>query len=63
MPATGPRSAVQAHPDVDGVLVLIDTFASGAVPFQGRKDIAIPEQMRVVTRYDGIRARSSRCRR
>nr|WP_079837622.1 substrate-binding domain-containing protein [Salmonella enterica] len=41
------------------VLVLIDTFASGAVRAFQEQDIAIPEQMRVVTRYDGIRARES----
>lgn len=50
---------LQEHPDVDGVLVLIDTFASGAVRAFQEQDIAIPEQMRVVTRYDGIRARES----
>lgn len=50
---------VQAHPDVDGVLVLIDTFASGAVRAFQEKAVTIPEQIRVVTRYDGIRARES----
>ncbi|MGG7125907.1 substrate-binding domain-containing protein, partial [Salmonella enterica] len=50
---------LQAHPDDDGVLVLIDTFACGAVRAFQEQDIAIPEQMRVVTRYDGIRARES----
>ncbi|EPN8134055.1 substrate-binding domain-containing protein [Salmonella enterica] len=53
------QQLLQAHPDVDGVLVLIDTFASGAVRAFQEQDIAIPEQMRVVTRYDGIRARES----
>ncbi|EHC31166.1 Putative lacI-family transcriptional regulator, partial [Salmonella enterica subsp. enterica serovar Alachua str. R6-377] len=52
------QQLLQAHPDVDGVLVLIDTFASGAVRAFQEQDIAIPEQMRVVTRYDGIRARA-----
>ncbi|CAM3409768.1 substrate-binding domain-containing protein [Salmonella bongori] len=49
----------QAHPDIDGVLVLIDTFASGAVRAFQEQAVAIPGQMRVVTRYDGIRARES----
>lgn len=50
---------LQTHPDVDGVLVLIDTFASGAVRAFREQAVAIPERMRVVTRYDGIRARES----
>ncbi|ECG8589923.1 LacI family DNA-binding transcriptional regulator [Salmonella enterica subsp. salamae] len=50
---------VQEHPDVDGVLVLIDTFASGAVRAFREQAVAIPEQIRVVTRYDGIRAREA----
>ncbi|MBJ4545116.1 substrate-binding domain-containing protein, partial [Salmonella enterica subsp. enterica serovar Typhimurium] len=53
------QQLLQAHPDVDGVLVLIDTFASGAVRAFQEQAVAIPERMRVVTRYDGIRARES----
>ncbi|MDI5422670.1 substrate-binding domain-containing protein, partial [Salmonella enterica subsp. enterica serovar Kentucky] len=53
------QQLLQAHPNVDGVLVLIDTFASGAVRAFQEQAVAIPERMRVVTRYDGIRARES----
>lgn len=53
------KQLLQEHPDVDGVLVLIDTFASGAVRAFQEMAVAIPGQMRLVTRYDGIRARES----
>ncbi len=39
--------------------IWIDTFASGAVRAFQEQAVAIPERMRVVTRYDGIRARES----
>ncbi len=51
---------LQAHPAVDGVLVLVDTFASGAVRAFHQAGIAIPQRMKIATRYDGIRARESR---
>lgn len=51
---------LQDDPAVDGVLVLVDTFASGAVRAFLETGTAIPERMRLVTRYDGIRARESR---
>ncbi|MCT4703671.1 substrate-binding domain-containing protein [Enterobacteriaceae bacterium H20N1] len=50
---------LQDDPEVDGVLVLVDTFASGAVRAFHETKTAIPERMRLVTRYDGIRARES----
>lgn len=53
------RQLRQEHPDVDGALVLIDTFASGAVRAFQEMAVAIPQQMRLATRYDGIRARES----
>ncbi len=40
------QQLLQAHPDVDGVLVLIDTFASGAV-----------RAFRTGSRYPGADAR------
>lgn len=50
---------LQDDPDVDGVLVLVDTFASGAVRALAETQTLIPERMRIATRYDGIRARES----
>jgi len=49
-----------SHPNVDAILVLIDTFATGVVKALLDNDIAIPQRIRIVTRYDGIRARESR---
>ncbi len=53
------RQLLQDDPEVDGLLVLVDTFASGAVRAFRETSTAIPERMRLVTRYDGIRARES----
>jgi DNA-binding LacI/PurR family transcriptional regulator len=53
------RRLVQDNPDVDGLLVLVDTFASGAVRAFHETATAIPQRMRLATRYDGIRARES----
>ncbi|MDI5424667.1 hypothetical protein MJM99_28885, partial [Salmonella enterica subsp. enterica serovar Kentucky] len=38
------QQLLQAHPNVDGVLVLIDTFASGAVRAFQEQAVAIPER-------------------
>lgn len=53
------RQMLQEYPEVNGVLVLVDTFASGAVRAFHDAAVAIPQQMRLTTRYDGIRARES----
>lgn len=50
---------LQEHPEVNGVLVVVDTFASGAVRAFHDASIAMPQRMRLATRYDGIRARES----
>lgn len=47
------------HPEVDGLLVLVDTFASGAVRAFRDAGVAIPDRIKIATRYDGIRARES----
>lgn len=60
--AAGYRAAcqmLQEHPEVNGVLVLVDTFASGCVRAFHNAAITMPQQMRLATRYDGIRARES----
>lgn len=53
------RQLLQDDPEVDGVLVLVDTFASGAVRALAETQTLIPGRMRIATRYDGIRARES----
>ncbi|HAT24291.1 MULTISPECIES: LacI family DNA-binding transcriptional regulator [Pantoea] len=51
---------LQDDPEVDGVLVLVDTFACGALRAFQETRISVPARMRIATRYDGIRARESR---
>ena len=49
-----------AHPDVDGLCALVDAFAVGAVQAVARAGKRVPHDIKVVTRYDGTRARSCR---
>ncbi|WP_028223042.1 LacI family DNA-binding transcriptional regulator [Paraburkholderia oxyphila] len=51
---------LQQHPQLDGLCALVDAFAVGAV--QGLADAGrrVPGDVRIATRYDGIRARSCR---
>lgn len=53
------KQCLSQHHDIDGVLVLIDTFATGVLKALREEEIAVPHQMRVATRYDGIRAREA----
>ena len=46
-------------PEVDGVCAMVDTFATGVVRAIHESGRAVPGDVRVVTRYDGIRARTS----
>lgn len=46
-------------PDVDGICALVDTFATGAVRAVRDSGRSLPRDVRVVTRYDGLRARTS----
>jgi DNA-binding LacI/PurR family transcriptional regulator len=50
--------ALRGTPEIDGVLVPVDALATGVM--QGLRDQgrAVPGDVRVVTRYDGLRARS-----
>ncbi|MEX5341303.1 substrate-binding domain-containing protein [Pseudomonas sp. I2] len=50
---------LQAHPDIDGLCVPVDAFATGAVRALRDKGLKIPQDVKVVTRYDGLRARES----
>ncbi len=61
MPAAA-QQLLQAHPDVDGVLVLIDTFASGAVrAFQNKTSPYLNKYGWLLAMT--VSARANRCRR
>jgi DNA-binding LacI/PurR family transcriptional regulator len=53
-------SMLAAHPEVDGLCALVDAFAVGAVQAIAQTGKRVPHDIRVVTRYDGTRARSCR---
>ncbi|GHB54107.1 transcriptional regulator [Streptomyces viridiviolaceus] len=46
------------HPDVDAVCALVDAFAVGAVRAIRDRGRSVPDDVMVVTRYDGLRART-----
>jgi len=50
---------LERAPEVDGVCAMVDTFATGVVRAIHESGRAVPGDVRVVTRYDGIRARTS----
>jgi DNA-binding LacI/PurR family transcriptional regulator len=45
------------HPGVDGLCVPVDAFAVGALAAATEAGRRVPEDLRLVTRYDGLRAR------
>ncbi|MCB1375050.1 MAG: LacI family DNA-binding transcriptional regulator [Rhodobacteraceae bacterium] len=47
------------HPEIDGLYLSIDAFASGAVRAARDLGRAIPGNLRIATRYDGLRAKLS----
>jgi len=48
-----------AHPELDGILASVDTFAAGALRALKHLGIAVPGALRLATRHDGHRARES----
>ena len=46
------------HPDIDAVCAMVDTFAVGAVRAVVESGRSVPDDVLVVTRYDGIRAKT-----
>ncbi|MFC8508841.1 LacI family DNA-binding transcriptional regulator [Streptomyces sp. NPDC057411] len=46
------------HPETDAVCALVDAFAVGAVRAVKDSGRAVPDDVMVVTRYDGLRART-----
>ncbi|MFD5396331.1 LacI family DNA-binding transcriptional regulator [Streptomyces sp. NPDC127097] len=49
---------LDAHPDVDAVCALVDAFAVGALRAVRDRGRRVPEDVMLVTRYDGLRART-----
>ncbi|WP_206995277.1 LacI family DNA-binding transcriptional regulator [Trinickia mobilis] len=49
---------LQQHPRLDALCVPVDAFAVGAVRAVGERGLRIPDDIKIVTRYDGVRARS-----
>ncbi len=50
---------LRKHPEIDGIYASVDTFASGATRAIVDLGRAIPADVRIATRYDGFRARTS----
>ncbi|UQZ90219.1 LacI family transcriptional regulator [Deltaproteobacteria bacterium Smac51] len=50
----------QDNPEVDGLLALVDAFAVGAVKAAEGCNLKIPEDLKIATRYDGLRAKLCR---
>ncbi len=46
-------------PKIDGLLVPVDAFASGAIAAAREVEKSIPEELIIATRYDGLRAKLS----
>lgn len=49
---------LETQESFDALLVPIDAMATGAMRALKAKNVVIPEEVRVVTRYDGVRART-----
>lgn len=45
-------------PDLDGLCALVDAFAVGTARAALSRNVRIPEDLRIVTRYDGLRAKT-----
>lgn len=52
-------SLLRDNPSIDGIFAAIDAFASGAVRAAHDLGWTIPDRLRLVTRYDGVRAKLS----
>lgn len=47
------------HPELDGLYVTVDAFATGVMTTLAALGLRVPQQMRLATRYDGMRAQLS----
>ncbi|MCP8688202.1 LacI family DNA-binding transcriptional regulator [Marinobacterium sedimentorum] len=52
------RALLESHPGIDAICAPVDAFAVGVVKEVQARGLRVPEDIRVVTRYDGLRARS-----
>lgn len=50
---------LQAHPDIDALCAMVDAFAVGALRAIDARKLRVPDDIRVVTRYDGLRAKTA----
>ncbi len=53
------RALLEAEPRTDGIIAFVDAFATGVVSALGDLRRQIPRDVVVMTRYDGVRARTS----
>jgi len=51
-------AALEQCPDIDGIAAWVDAFAVGAVRAVAESGRSVPEDVAVLTRYDGLRART-----
>ena len=56
----GAAELFQKHPEVDGLLALVDAFAVGAVRAAEGRGYNLPGRLKIATRYDGLRAKLCR---
>lgn len=54
------RDLLRDDPNIDALCVPVDAFATGAVQAAADLGRAIPGDLKIATRYDGLRARESR---
>lgn len=54
------RRLIEDNPDLDALCVPVDAFATGAVQAAADLRRSIPRDLKIATRYDGLRARESR---
>ncbi|RJL18489.1 substrate-binding domain-containing protein [Paracoccus siganidrum] len=54
------RDLLAASPHLDGLLVPVDAFASGALAAAHAAGRRVPQDLRLATRYDGLRAKLAR---
>ena len=50
---------IAEHPEIDGICAPVDAFAVGALRALAGAGRRVPEDVKVVTRYDGLRARGA----
>lgn len=54
----GCAELLQAHPDTDALCATVDAFAVGAIRAIVERGLRVPDDIKIVTRYDGLRAKT-----